>query len=1551
MATGGSTDDDLERLRVQVDATRTELGEVAGAVGGLTELVTDLIRRSSNTSTDDRWQARLGSLETRLEMLETAIRGEVERIRATAGAVDALADDFKVTVGGTHNLVDLAATISDRLGALESLERGVRGAAQDVAGMVESRLDRDASERDAQQASIAERVQEVVTIVEARLERDLADRREQQASITDRVQDIVGTVETQLAREAAERRQQEAAVVDRIGGVLAHLDELANAVRDQSEARDRLDGIDRAIAGAQAGLTALVTRLEEIAHVTSDLPSMEDRITAQLRDATAWGDVLGRLSSQVSGVHSRIDETTQAQHAFTDALATIRAEVTNMQASLQQPNEGLTQLGERLDALTAAMRQVVASQPDPRPQLEHLTTVVESLGSSQPDVAEHLTSLAEQLALLRAGQPATDAIIGRVASILNEHSTMLSQLQTGQPQLVVRLDQLAADLTQLSERAEPSAESPLVLERLDRMATALAELRATEGLLGSSVTPLTERINELINTVQTEMQPAPDVRPFLEQLAKAIVELRDVAAGRSEEWAETHDSRLADVRDAVIQLRAAQPDLNALVEQFRAAQPDLNAFVEQLRAAQPDPNAFVERLHDALSSLRLPDPDVALAPVREQLDALAVEISQLQETRPALARVLTDLDALRSDRLDPDALQGFLSERIDHVLAQIDQLRDERPDADAVLGRVAALLNEHSQSLAALQAGQPQLTVRLDELAADLAQLVERPQAPAESPAALERLDQLRADVAAQLAALRAEQPDLEAARSAQVALADRVDRIAPAVTAEITAQLDALRALQPDTAAAQAFFVDRLDRLAADVGVLRASQNEPNASLELLVQQLETFGNEVSAQLDALRASQPDAAAAHAAQTAIVEQLDRIAAELAALRSMQPDHDSAQAFVGDRLDRLSAQFDALRSEQPDVSGIESSLNDRLATLGAELAALRTQLDRPDPEPPDVAGALEPLQAQLSSVDAQAAAATDALQQLATAIARTNEQVENIAVTVDALNDAQGTPADALTPIVDRLAIVVDSVSSMHGDVSSLAESIATLRSDRSQLLQLSSDTNSRLDLLAANLSELREAGPDLSDTVNSLSSLGELVESLQSNVAETHRRIDTLGDIVRESQGDPTGVRAAVAPLVDRLDAIATQTVAAEEHVGAVLESLADSFGRVDAERATAFAEQIDDVRQAVNELNSRQATTSMDVTRRFEELSAVVASGEETSRSLEAAVRASLEAGTTEQLGDLTQQVTTLSSDVKSTVRALVGLGADFTGMRTELQALAEAIPDRSEADAEVRSAMARLDAAIGERDAQLRETVERLDAAVAERDAQLRDAIVRLDHAVSERESDVTEGVARLDAALADRDASVRDVLTRLDEAVARTSQGSDFADLARQFDAAIGELRRDLQSLHLAASSTDVLDMVRSLSERDPHEPIASLSSVLHDLRADMQSMSSAMNSAIGELRADVNRPLPEPEPKVDVGALAAAASAAVDQLEGRIDSEFDTVSRQMEALGTLLGQVIDAVHRVETQVVGAHPVSEKMRTAAASVLDSLRANVRQRSNRS
>ncbi|MEY2437893.1 MAG: hypothetical protein QOF97_2729, partial [Acidimicrobiaceae bacterium] len=67
----------------------------------------------ANDHQAERWQARLASLETRLEMLETAIRGEADRVRMSAEAVDAVAEDFRGLLGGSRNLIDLMNDFGD----------------------------------------------------------------------------------------------------------------------------------------------------------------------------------------------------------------------------------------------------------------------------------------------------------------------------------------------------------------------------------------------------------------------------------------------------------------------------------------------------------------------------------------------------------------------------------------------------------------------------------------------------------------------------------------------------------------------------------------------------------------------------------------------------------------------------------------------------------------------------------------------------------------------------------------------------------------------------------------------------------------------------------------------------------------------------------------------------------------------------------------------------------------------------------------------------------------------------------------------------------------------------------------------------------------------------------------------------------------------------------------------------------------------------------------------------------------------------------------------
>ena len=106
-------------------------------------------------------------------------------------------------------------------------------------------------------------------------------------------------------------------------------------------------------------------------------------------------------------------------------------------------------------------------------------------------------------------------------------------------------------------------------------------------------------------------------------------------------------------------------------------------------------------------------------------------------------------------------------------------------------------------------------------------------------------------------------------------------------------------------------------------------------------------------------------------------------------------------------------------------------------------------------------------------------------------------------------------------------------------------------------------------------------------------------------------------------------------------------------------MENLADN------ERSSVTAQQIDEVLQAVKGLSDRQTTSLIDVLERFEEVRAGIASNQQATVSVEAALRAAADDGSDERFGELAEHLAAMSSDVKSTVRAVVGLGADFTGL----------------------------------------------------------------------------------------------------------------------------------------------------------------------------------------------------------------------------------------------------------------------------------------------
>jgi hypothetical protein len=280
-------------------------------------------------------------------------------------------------------------------------------------------------------------------------------------------------------------------------------------------------------------------------------------------------------------------------------------------------------------------------------------------------------------------------------------------------------------------------------------------------------------------------------------------------------------------------------------------------------------------------------------------------------------------------------------------------------------------------------------------------------------------------------------------------------------------------------------------------------------------------------------------------------------------------------------------------------------------------------------------------------------------------------------------------------------------------------------------------------------------------------------------------------------------------------------------------------------------------------------------------------------------------------------------------------------------------------------------------------LQERVDRVDdvlAGVAEDLAALREAAVVLPR--------VASSVASLQGWAADAVADVRaDLATMAGHPATEPGQGAlTAADavpprtgpvLPQSLDDHLQAVDRRLASLQavvgdVASSVIALRDERAELSER-----VERLASEVHEVRehrpdvtsslrtiadlvqghravaTDIQRRLDALSTTVGDhTDALTARWGPTARQNADVldgpgAALIASAVSAMSRLEGRIEGEFGGVERQVEALGSLLGQVIDAVQRLEQQVAGTQPHSERLRDSAARVVAAWRGNVRER----
>lgn len=474
----------------------------------------------------------------------------------------------------------------------------------------------------------------------------------------------------------------------------AHLNSLTAAVGQQATVTHSLDDMARAIEDLakrpEPDQSVAVQTLAGVAAAQADLAGQVDRLTETLIPTT-----MARLDTMMSTLN---------QPAQADALADLAAQIdvllhtepgTTDLASLTRP---LAEMAARLDAIQNA----ITRGPD-------LSTVTTGLDPILADISERLGSLADAFA---AGGDPTGAI-SRIDARLAQLGH-LAQHETVGAALADLTEQLGA----LAERPDPVIDLTAQRQGFARFGTALGN--AVERLehvaqtlaTGPDLTPVLAQFDMLRADLSS---PEAELVQTLTNLGNQIAELarRDDAALVAAEQGQAVMACLTEVAQGVgslIQGFANSPDMAAMLMQL---QHDLTNVAQAHGAsALTEPMAM---LNTGLANLtnRL---ETGLT-----LDALNASLEQLLATTlhrldsaatqggAGHARILAQIDALRSDLAQPSPDAAVLADIAGHLATLVD-----RPD-------ISGDMAEQKQNLADFAKGLADLVQWLEPLTRDLA--------------------------------------------------------------------------------------------------------------------------------------------------------------------------------------------------------------------------------------------------------------------------------------------------------------------------------------------------------------------------------------------------------------------------------------------------------------------------------------------------------------------------------------------------------------------------------------------------------------------------------------------------------------------------------------------------------------------------------------------------------------------------------------------------------------------------------------------------------------
>lgn len=446
------TDDPSERLRHLTE-----------------DLQSQLTAARADSLASDKWLARLQSIETRLSMVESSVRTEAERLRASVASVDDLAASVN------HHLdraVGAIVSVSD--GFNERLDR----MEESLAAITTGSADPGSSSTGAVRSTLQEWVDRL-----ERIESELVRLVEPAAPIDPAP--VVNTARDDILAALA-RLPEPAEPVDPAPLVDSARDEILAAlarIADPAEPIDPAplvsaarDEILAELAAHRSAIDSMLTRTGEDLEARLSATGLElaSGVGALRRDLTSdtWRtEILAAVAALKATVDSQLDHTTAE---LTSHLAATSEQLTAGVDDLKRDLGALDAIQNAIDKLHAA----AAEEPEPRVGavgLVEIEVALRSQLSEQSDVMRSLQLAHENVAAsLQASATSTSTDLGRLADrvaalsgeieVLRQHgreregadqATLLGELESS---LQERLDRIDHAVAAMLDAGEPDIE-------------------------------------------------------------------------------------------------------------------------------------------------------------------------------------------------------------------------------------------------------------------------------------------------------------------------------------------------------------------------------------------------------------------------------------------------------------------------------------------------------------------------------------------------------------------------------------------------------------------------------------------------------------------------------------------------------------------------------------------------------------------------------------------------------------------------------------------------------------------------------------------------------------------------------------------------------------------------------------------------------------------------------------------------------------------------------------------------------------------------------------